>query len=69
MSLAVEGWLLGLILSYILSQAFIPQASTPLSDRLSVDGFFSYFAGLDFALVLHLLTLPLAAWMAWRAAR
>jgi hypothetical protein len=68
-SLAVEGWLLGLILAYILSQAFIPQASTPLSDRLSVGGFFDYFLGLDFARFLHLLALPLAALMAWRAAR
>ena len=68
-SLAVEGWVLGLILSYILSQAFIPQASTPLSDRLSLNGFFDYFLGLDFALVLHVLTLPAVAFMAWRAAR
>jgi hypothetical protein len=67
--LAVEGWLLGVILSYILSQAFIPQASTPLSDRLSVTGFFDYFLGLDIALVLHLVALVLAALMAWRAAR
>lgn len=68
-ALAVEGWLLGLILAYILSQAFIPQASTPLSDRLSVGGFFDYFLGLDFARFLHLLALPLATFMAWRAAR
>jgi hypothetical protein len=68
-SLAVEGWLLGLILSYILSQAFIPQAVTPLSDRLSLGGFFDYFRGLDYALLLHLLTLPAVAFMAWRAAR
>jgi hypothetical protein len=68
-ALAVEGWLLGLILAYILSQVFIPQASTPLSDRLSLGGFFDYFLGLDFARFLHVLALPLAAFMAWRAAR
>ncbi|HUP83627.1 MAG TPA: hypothetical protein VM284_05485 [Candidatus Limnocylindria bacterium] len=68
-SLAVEGWLLGLIVAYILSQVFIPQASTALSDRLTLSGFFDYFLGLDFALYLHLLALPLAALMAWRAAR
>ncbi len=68
-SLAVEGWVLGLILSYILSQAFIPQASTPLSDRLSLSGFFNYFSSLDFAWLLHLLALPAVAFMAWRAAR
>ena len=68
-SLAVEGWLLGLIVSYILSQAFIPQASTPLSDRLSVNGFFDYFLSLDFARFLHLLALPAVAFMAWRTAK
>jgi hypothetical protein len=68
-ALAVEGWLLGLILAFILSQAFIPQASTPLSDRLSLGGFFDYFLGLDFARFLHLLALPLAALTAWRAAK
>jgi len=65
----VEGWLLGLILAYILSQAFIPQASTALADRLSLGGFFDYFLGLDFARFLHLSALPLTAFMAWRAAR
>jgi hypothetical protein len=68
-SLAVEGWVLGLILSYILSQAFIPQASTPLSDRLSLSGFFDYYSSLDFAWLLHLLALPAVAFTAWRAAR
>lgn len=68
-ALAAEGWILGVILAYILSQAFIPQASTPLADRLSLGGFFDYFLGLDFARFLHLLALPLAAFMAWRAAR
>jgi hypothetical protein len=68
-ALAVEGWVLGLIAAYILGQAFIPQASTPLSDRLSVGGFFDYFLGLDFARFLHLLALPLAAFVAWRAAK
>ena len=69
LSLAVEGWLLGLILSYILSQALIPQASTPLADRLSLGGFFDYFLSLDFARFLHLLALPAATFMAWRAAK
>ena len=68
-ALAVEGWVLGLILSYILSQVFIPQASTPLTDRLSLGGFFDYFLALDFARFLHLLALPAVAFMAWRAAR
>jgi hypothetical protein len=68
-SLAVEGWVLGLILAYVLSQAFIPQASTALSDRLSVAGFFDYLLGLDVVRFIHLLSLALVAFMAWRAAR
>lgn len=68
-ALAVEGWLLSLILAYFMSQALIPQASTALADRLSLGGFFDYFLGLDFARFLHLLALPLTAFMAWRAAR
>lgn len=68
-ALAVEGWLLGLILAYIVSQALIPQATTTLADRLTVGGFFDYFLGLDLARLLHLLALALTALMAWRAAR
>ncbi|MEA2677223.1 MAG: hypothetical protein QOJ81_1364 [Chloroflexota bacterium] len=68
-SLAVEGWVLGVILSYILSQALIPQATTALSDRVTLGGFFDYFLGLDFARFLHVAALLLAALMAWRAAR
>jgi hypothetical protein len=68
-SLAVEGWVLALILAYVLSQAFIPQASTALSERLSVGGFFDYLLGLDVVRFIHLLSVALVAFMAWRAAR
>ena len=69
LALAVEGWALGLILAYIVSQALIPQASTALADRLSVGGFLDYLLGLDLVRFIHLLSLAFAALMAWRAAR
>jgi hypothetical protein len=68
-ALAVEGWALGLILAYIVSQALIPQASTALADRLSVSGFLDYLLGLDLVRFIHLLSLAFVAFMAWRAAR
>ncbi|MDL2335669.1 MAG: hypothetical protein QFC55_06535 [Chloroflexota bacterium] len=68
-ALAVEGWALGLILAYIVSQALIPQASTALADRLSVSGFLDYLLGLDIVRFIHLLSLAFVALMAWRATR
>ena len=68
-ALAVEGWALGLILAYIVSQALIPQASTALADRLSVSGFLDYLLGLDLVRFIHLISLAVVALMAWRAAR
>ncbi len=68
-SLALEGWALGLILAYVLSQVFIPQSSVPLADRLSVGGFFDYLLGLDLVRFIHVLSLAFVALMAWRAAR
>ncbi len=69
LALAVEGWALGLILAYIVSQALISQASTPLADRLSLGGFLDYLVGLDLVRFIHLLSLAFVALMAWRAAR
>jgi hypothetical protein len=68
-ALGIEGWALGLILAYILSQALIPQSSIALADRLSVGGFFDYLFGLDLVRFIHALSLALVAFMAWRAAR
>ncbi|MEP7379010.1 MAG: hypothetical protein ABI725_05540 [Chloroflexota bacterium] len=68
-ALAVEGWALGLVLAYVISQALIPQASTALADRLSLGGFFDYLLGLDLVRFIHLLSLAFVALMAWRAAR
>ena len=66
---AVVGWLLGLVIAYVVSQAFIPAASMPLSDRLSLGGFFDYLLGLDIVRFIHLISLAFVALMAWRAAR
>lgn len=68
-ALAVEGWALGLVLAYVISQALIAQASTALADRLSLGGFFDYLLGLDLVRFIHLLSLAFVALMAWRAAR
>ena len=63
-------WLLALVLGYLISQALIPQAATPLLDRLSPSGFIDYFGGLfDYVRLIHLLGLALLTFMAWRSAR
>ncbi len=70
LTLAVVAWVLGLAAAYFISQALIPEASTTLAERLSVDGFVSYFGGLfDFLRFVHLTSLALLAFMAWRTAR
>jgi len=67
--LAVVAWLLGLVVAYVVSQAFIPQATTSLAERLSMGGFLDYILGLDLVRFIHLLSLAFVAFMAWRAAR
>lgn len=64
------GWMVGLFISYVISQALIPQASTGLLERLSFAGFSEYFAALDELLRFsHGGALAAAALMAWRGAR
>jgi hypothetical protein len=66
----VGAWLVGLIVAYVVSQALIPQATTPLLDRLSLAGFLDYLLGtFDFVRLLHLVALALLAFVAWRSAR
>ena len=67
--LAGVGWLLGLVVAYVVSQALIPQAATGLVERLSLGGFLDYILGLDLVRLLHLLSLVLVTFMAWRSAR
>lgn len=67
---ALVGWLLGVILAYVVSQVLLPQASTPLVERLAPGRFLDYFLGLDLVIgVVHVVSLVAMAFMAWRGAR
>ena len=68
-ALAVGAVIVGIVLAYVVSQALLPQASTPFSERVSVSGFTNYFSGLDVMRFVHLLDIALAALTAWRGAR
>jgi hypothetical protein len=64
------GWLLGLVVAYVVSQALIPQAATALLERLSLGGYLDYLDGMfDYVRLIHALAVALLAVMAWRAAR
>lgn len=68
--IGVGAWIVGLLLAYVISQVLIPQASTPVLERLSLGGFVDYFAGLfDFVHVIHAVSVAAMALMAWRGAR
>ena len=69
LALSLVAWASALILAFAVSQAFIPQSSLPLVQRLTVDGFFTYLSGLEFVPVIHVISLALLAFMAWRGAR
>ena len=62
-------WVGALVLAFVISQALVPDSSVPLSDKLTVSGFFDYLFGLDFIPVVHVIALALMAFMAWRGAR
>jgi len=67
--LVVVAWVGALVLAFVISQALVPNSSVPLSDKLTVSGFFDYLFGLDFVPIVHVLALALMAFMAWRGAR
>ncbi len=69
LALTVGAWLGALILAFAVSQAFIKDSSFTLLDRLTADGFFTYLSGLEFVPVIHVISLALMAFMAWRGAR
>ncbi|HEY5488819.1 MAG TPA: hypothetical protein VIK00_03190 [Candidatus Limnocylindrales bacterium] len=68
-ALAVVAWVGALFLAFVISQALLPQAVTPLSERVTVGGFVDYFLGLDIVRFIHVIALALMALMAWRGAR
>lgn len=69
LALSFSAWIGALVLAYAISQALIPDASTSLTSRLTVSGFFDYLSGLEFVPVIHVISLALLAFMAWRGAR
>ena len=66
---SVITWVAAVFLAFVISQALLPAASTPLSARVTLDGFLNYFNGLDVTRVIHLVALALMAFMSWRGAR
>ena len=63
-------WIVGLFFAYALSQAFLPQASTGLLERISFGGFSDYFGGLfDFLRIAHAAALAAVIFMGWRGGR
>ena len=70
LAIALLAWACGVILAFVVSQALLPQAATPLLERLSLDNSVRYFFGLDGVIQLvHLASLAAMAVMAWRGAR
>lgn len=68
--IALGAWLIGLIAAFVISQALLPQAATPLLERLSVSRFADYFGGLDSSIrFIHGGSLAIMAFMGWRGAR
>ena len=68
--IAAMALLAGLVLAYVISQVLLPEAVTPLLERVTVSGFVAYLFGSDeFVRVVHVVALIAVAIMAWRAAR
>jgi hypothetical protein len=64
---AVLAWVASTVIAYVGSQFFYQAATTPLMERISIDGFVDYFQGT--LLSPTLLGLAAMAFMAWRGAR
>ena len=69
-AIALGSWIVGLFIAYFVSQALIPQAATPLLERVSFAGFSEYFAGLfEQIRVIHAASVAAMVFAAWRWAR
>lgn len=60
-------WLVGAVLSYVLSQVLLPEAVTPLAERLSIGGLVDYTVA-TFDLV-QTASIAILVVVAWRSAR
>jgi len=68
--LAVGAGVLGLALAFGVSQALLPQASTPLLERLTPAAFLAYAGGMfDAVRIAHAAAIAIMAVVAWRWAR
>jgi hypothetical protein len=67
--ISAVAWVGALVIAYVITQLLLPQASTPLTTRLSLQGFLDYFVGLDLTRFIHLIALALMTFMAHRGAR
>jgi hypothetical protein len=65
--LAVVAAVIGSVGDYLLSQLLLPQASTPLTERLSISGYLDYLSG-TFDIV-DVLAIAVLVVVAWRSAR
>jgi thiol:disulfide interchange protein len=66
-AIAVDAWILGAVLDFVLSQALLPDAATSLSSRLTLTGFADYTLG-TFDIV-QAAAIAILVVVAWRSAR
>lgn len=65
--LGAVAWLGGAFVSYFVNQLVLPQAQTPLLERLSFGGFAEYLTGVYD--IVHGIALATLAFFSWRSAR
>ena len=67
--LVSTAWVGALIFAFVISQGLVPNSSIPLADKLTVSNFFDWMLGQEFVPIVHVISLALMAFMAWRGAR
>jgi hypothetical protein len=68
-AISVIAWIGALALAFFISQALLPDASTSLSERLTLANFSNYVFGFGLERIVDVIALALMALMAWRGAR
>jgi hypothetical protein len=69
LTISVIAWVGALVLSFAISQALLPEASTSLGERLTLANFAGYVFGFGIERIVDVIALALMALMAWRGAR
>jgi hypothetical protein len=65
--LAIMAWLVGSVLDFVISQALLPAAATPLAARLSIGGYIDNTVGaFD---IVQVAAIAILVIVAWRSAR